>query len=183
LTFTLTNSNLGASLTGVGFTDNLPAGSQFQAGTASVCGGTVTRTTSSMSLSGATIAASGQCQFSLIVTATTQGDKINTTSAVTSNEGGNGGTTTAVLSVLPIAPPSITSSFSPSSINVNQTSSLTFTISNSNLGTSPTGVGFNDNLPAGLQLQAGTATVCGGTVTRTTSSVSLSGATIAANGQ
>ncbi|MFO1108830.1 MAG: Ig-like domain repeat protein [Bradyrhizobium sp.] len=182
LTFTLTNGNPGTSLTGVGFTDNLPAGSQFQAGTANVCGGTVTRTTNSMSLSGAIIAASGQCQFSVTVTGTTTGDKINTTGAVTSNEGGNGGTTTAVLGVFPIYPPILSSSFTPSSINVGQISSLAFRIANIN-ATSLTDVGFNDNLPAGLQVQAGTVSVCGGTLTRTTSSISLAGATIAPGGQ
>jgi hypothetical protein len=53
----------------------------------------------SISLSGATIAANAQCQFSITVTGTTAGTKVNTTSAVTSNEGGSGGGSTATLTV------------------------------------------------------------------------------------
>jgi uncharacterized repeat protein (TIGR01451 family) len=82
------------------------------------------------------------------------------------------------------SPPTIASSFSPSTILVNQTSSLAFTISNPNAGTSLTGVGFTDSLPAGVTVVNASATVCGGTVTLTSpGSISLSGATIAANAQ
>jgi uncharacterized repeat protein (TIGR01451 family) len=184
LSFTITNPNAVISLTGVGFTDTLPAGVTVPNGTTSTCGGTLTISAGqTISLSGATIAPNGQCQFSVTATGATAGTKVNTTGLLVSNEAGIGNTTTATLTVITTLPPSITSSFSPASINLGQTSSLTFTIANPNAGIALTGVGFTDTLPAGLTAANATSTNCGGTLTTAGISISLSGATIAANGQ
>ena len=86
------------------------------------------------------------------VTGTTAGAKDNTTSAVTSTEGGPGGTASASLTV--VAPPTIAKAFGAPSIGVDGTTTLTFTLINPNAGTALSGVGFTDTLPAGLEVAA-----------------------------
>ncbi|HZM23418.1 MAG TPA: hypothetical protein VFC02_16830, partial [Anaerolineales bacterium] len=63
-------------------------------------------------------------------------------------------------------PPTITKAFSPNPISVNGTSTLTFTLANSN-SIALTGVTFTDSLPSGLQVAAtpSATTTCGGTPT------------------
>ena len=104
LSFTITNPNAGGSLTGVGFTDTLPAGLVVSTpnGLAGSCGGgtiTATAASGSVSLTGATLAASSSCNFSVNVTGTTAGTQNNTTGAVSSNETGAGGVASASLVV------------------------------------------------------------------------------------
>jgi arabinogalactan endo-1,4-beta-galactosidase len=118
LTFALSNPNTGSSLSGVGFTDALPSGLVVSTpnGLTGTCGGgTVTGTAGSTSvrLTGATLAASASCTFAVNVTGMAAGTQNNVTTAVTSTEGGNGKTATANISVLgpsqqPLAPADIT---------------------------------------------------------------------------
>ena len=187
LTFTLTNPVANAdALTGVAFTDTLPAGLVVATpnGLTGSCGGTITATagTNVVSLANGTIAAGGTCTFGVDVTGTSSGAKQNITGAVTSTNGGNGGTATANLSVL--LPPVIAKAFSPTAIERNATSLLTFTITNPASNTiALTGVAFTDTLPTGLTVQSAAATVCGGSLTTTApTGIALSGATVAANG-
>src|SRR5262245_57189073 len=80
-------------------------------------------------------------------------------------------------------PPTIVKSLSPSTVQVNQTSVLFFTITNPNTTGSLTGVGFTDTLPAGVTVPRTTATICGGTFTTTApNSIAMSGATIPETG-
>ena len=79
----------------------------------------------------------------------------------------------------------IAKSFSPGSIPVGGTSTLSFTINNPNTEVNLSGVAFTDTFPSGLTV-AGTpaaTNTCGGTFTTVASSgsVSLSGGTVAAN--
>src|SRR5258708_6468908 len=95
-TFTISNPNGATSLTGVAFSDTLPSGlvvSTPNGLTGSCGGGTITATAGrpSISLSGATLAASASCTFSANVTATSAGLKINSVT-VTSTNGGTSGT-------------------------------------------------------------------------------------------
>jgi arabinogalactan endo-1,4-beta-galactosidase len=104
LTFNLANPNPSSSLSGVGFTDTMPAGlvvSTPNALSGSCGGGTITATAGSatVSLSGATLAASAACNFVVNVTGTASGAQNNTTSAVTSTEGGTGKTASASVTV------------------------------------------------------------------------------------
>ena len=104
LTFNLSNPNVSASLSGVGFTDALPAGQIVATpnGLTGSCGnGTITASagSGSVALSGATLGANSSCSFSVTVTGTASGTQKNTTGAVTSNEGGSGGTASANLIV------------------------------------------------------------------------------------
>ena len=189
LTFTLTNPNPGTGLTGVSFTDPLPGGLVVATpnGLASTCGGTVTAVegAGSVGLANGVLPAGGSCTITVSVTGTTAGAKDNTTSAVTSIEGGTGGTAAASLEVL--APPTIAKAFGAASVVVNETTTLTFLLTNPNPATALTGVGFTDLLPAGLVVATpnGLTGACGGgTITATAgdTAVGLTGATLGAGG-
>ena len=104
LTFTITNPNAFTALSGVAVSDPLPAGlvvSNPLAGVTDTCGGTFAPTagSGSVSLTGGAIAANSSCTFSVNVTGTTSGLKNNTTGNVASNEGGEGLTANASLTV------------------------------------------------------------------------------------
>lgn len=103
LSFTLTNPNQSASLSGIGFIDDLPAGLTVADSTSSVCGGTLTTTSTTppnqIALSGGSLAADSSCSFAVTVTGDTIGTKDNVTSVVTSTEGGNGEAASATLYV------------------------------------------------------------------------------------
>lgn len=187
LTFALSNPNAGSSLSGVGFTDTLPAGlvvATPNALSGSCGGGTITATagTAGVSLSGAVLAASANCSFSVKVTGTAAGQKNNTTSVVTSVEGGNGAAATATVAVA--APPAITKAFARPSVALGATTTLTFTIVNPAANSvALRGVAFTDSLPAGLVVATpnGLTGTCGaGTVTATAGSgtVRLAGGTL-----
>src|SRR6185312_5638248 len=113
----------------------------------------------------------------------TAGPQTNATANMTSTEGGTGGTATASIRVE--APPSIAKVFNPSTIALNATTSLTFTITNPAANVDAlTGVAFTDTLPTGLTVANASATVCGGTLTTTSpTGIALTGATIAVNSQ
>jgi uncharacterized repeat protein (TIGR01451 family) len=189
LTFTLGNPN-SAPLTGVGFSDPLPAGlvvSTPNGLSSSTCGGTMTAVagSSSVILSGATLTANANCSFSVNVTARTTGSWTNVTGNVTSVEGGSGGTASATLTVQNPLPPTIAKAFGTATLPLGGTTSLTFSLRNPN--SAPlTGVGFSDPLPAGLIVSTPnglSASTCGGTITAVagSSSVTWSGGTLAPN--
>jgi uncharacterized repeat protein (TIGR01451 family) len=179
LSFTITNPNASTGLTGVNFTDTLPAGLVASGTATGNCGGgTVTINSGSASLSGGSIAGGGSCTISgITITGTTVGIKNNSVTVGSAN-GGSGNTSSATLIVL--APPTFTKAFSPSTIFQSQTSTLTFTITNPN-SVPTTGLGFTDPLPAGLLGVSLNSDTCGGTAVATPTSVSLSGGTVAAS--
>ena len=188
LTFVLVNPAANTiPLTGLAFTDNLPAGMVVASpsGLTSTCGGTPVAAAggSSVSLSSATLAASASCTLSLNVTGVTAGTANNSVT-VTSTTAGAGNTSTASLTVL--APPAVLISFGAASIPLNGTTTLTFNLSNSNPALSLTGVAFTEALPTGLIVSSpsGLTNTCGGTPVAAAGgrSVSLSGVTIAASG-
>jgi hypothetical protein len=104
LSFTATNPNSGPSLTGVAFSDTLPAGLVVAApnGLAGSCGGgtiTAAAGSSTVSLSGATLGSSASCNFSINVTGATLGVKNNVTGNIAANETNPGNTASASLTV------------------------------------------------------------------------------------
>ena len=186
LSFTITNPTANTvALTGVAFTDNLPAGLVVATPNAlsSTCGGTTTAAAGSgnVSLSGGTAAVNSSCTISVNVTGTTSGVKNNSVT-VHSTNGGTGNTSTASITVA--SPPTISKAFGASSITLNSSTSLTLTITNANT-VGLTGVAFTDNLPAGLAVATpnGLVSTCGGTTTAMagSGSASLSGGTVAAS--
>ncbi|GAA5186345.1 hypothetical protein GCM10023322_32410 [Rugosimonospora acidiphila] len=192
LNFTLTNPNPSTPLTGVGFTDALPAGLVVATpnGVSGTCGGgTITATAggTNISLAGATLPGGGSCTFSVNVTGTTSGTKVNTSGPVNSTESGPGATASAAVTVAIATPPTIAKAFGATTIAVNGTTSLSFTLTNPNPSTPLTGVGFTDALPAGLVVATpnGVSGTCGGgTITATAggTNISLAGATLPGGG-
>src|SRR6266849_2361233 len=120
-----------------------------------------------------TIAAPGSFNVVFTATATVAGTYVNPTGGTCSvdpnsivaesNESNNACSD----SVTVVAAPTISKAFSPTTIGVNGTSTITFTINNPNTGTTLNGIAFGDTLVAGLQVAAApnVVGVCGGTVT------------------
>ncbi len=81
-------------------------------------------------------------------------------------------------------PPTIAKSFSPETITQGDTSTLTFTITNTTLGNvALTGIAFTDVLPVGLTVASGTSSQCGGTLTTTAPrTIAFSGGSLSAGG-
>jgi len=192
LTITLVNTNAAAA-TGVAFSDALPAGVVVAtpSNASTTCGGTLTASmgATSVALSGGTIPAAtsspGTCVVHADVVASAPGTYVNTIAAgaVTSSQGTNTQDAQATYNVAAFAPVTGTKTYSPSNLHGNAVSRLTITLSNSN-AIALTGVSVTDTLPAKLAVAAtpNLATTCqGGTPTRTATSVTISGATIAAN--
>lgn len=86
---------------------------------------------------------------------------------------------------LPLPSPTITKSFSPSTLARGANSTLTFTLNNTAPGNQAlTGVAFNDVLPAGLSIASSSSAQCAGTLTTTslTRNIALTGGQLAAGG-
>jgi len=193
LTVTITNPiPNAAALSGVSFTDSFPANLVVATpnGLTNTCGGTATATagSGSVSLTGGTVAVNSNCTVSVNVTASFTGAYLNSTGPVSSTNGGTGATASATLSVA--NPPTISKLFLPTSVPANQTTLLSFTITNPNSNSTPpnndvtlTGISVTDALPAGMTIASpnGASNTCGGTLTATAGSTSLSltGGTIA----
>ena len=165
LTIVIANPNNAINFTGVAFTDPLPAGLIAVNSTTAVCGGSLVITGSNLlTFTGGTIAAGSSCTITVTVTGATAGIKNNTTTTVSSTQGGTGSVSnTATITVAPTVP-TIAKAFSPASIAVGDVSTMSFTLTNSNMAATLTGVAFNDNLPAGMTAANGSNAFCGGTL-------------------
>ncbi|HQR35405.1 MAG TPA: hypothetical protein PLK30_21880, partial [Blastocatellia bacterium] len=191
LTITITNPAANpAGITGVAVSDTFPAGLVVDTTPAATntCGGTFSpaANASSIALTGGTIAsAGGSCSISVKVKGTTAGAKPNTTGAVSSTEGGTGSTASATLNVF--TPLTVAKSFSPTSILLNTTSTLTITLTNS--ASNPggmTNIAISDPFPAGMEVDATpmATNTCGGTFApaAAATTISLTGGAIASAG-
>jgi hypothetical protein len=203
--FVMVNINPQTTLTGVGFTDNLPAGlvvanqAPVVQCTGSNSAGTITAVagSSTITVSGGTLAPAppdSNCVVTVFLNATSAGTKVNTFFA-TSVEGGPGASASATIRVL--SPPTLTksfaSAFNPASVALNQSTTLTFTMTNPNPTDDLTGVQFVDDMRAppdnivylvvSLPDNGATGNLCGGTLTAPPGSPALliEGATIPAN--
>ncbi len=171
LTFTLSNLTAAAQNNNIQFTDTLPAG-LTAAVTTPQCGAVVTVTNVAGTarainfgngVTNGSLAANATCTFTVTVTGVTAGTYNNTTallSNVSANLEGSG-----ITASLTVVGTTLTKSFSPASIGVGGTSTLTFTITNGAGLPAQAGLRFLETLPAGLTLSAVPVTPqCGGNV-------------------
>jgi uncharacterized repeat protein (TIGR01451 family) len=195
LTFLINNANA-SPVTGANFVDALPVGLVVATpnGLVGSCGGgtiTAVAGATSVSLTGASIPAAGSCTFTVNVTSAVAGPYNNCVSILTGNAG-QGNQSCALLTVVAappiLTPPSIGKAFGAASVILGGSTTLTFTLNNTN-NAALTGVGFIDTLPAGLAISTpnglvGNTCTPPGTITATAGAavVSLAGATIAAGG-
>ena len=165
LTFNITNSSGNPAQTGLGFTDTFPSGMTVASAPATPqCGGTISFTTNSITLSGGSLAAGvSSCTVSVGLTSATPSTYSNTSSNISGVTGGL--LTSGVSSTLTVVGTTLAKSFSPSSIGVGGTSTLTFTVANGSGNPAQSGLSFIDTLPANVTV-AGvlTASQCGGVV-------------------
>lgn len=182
LNITVTNPNAGTALSGLNFTDTLPAGLTAVNGTTPVCGGSLVVTGANLlTFTGGTLAASANCVIGVTVTGTTAGAKNNTTAAV----GATGpvvltGTVSNTATVNVYTPPTLTKAFG-GAIDTGNSATLTFTFANpaANPGT-VSGIAVNDTFPTAPGAMTLFNGVVGGTCTATVLNQSA-GAPVAGN--
>jgi len=171
LTIEIDNPNA-AGLTGIAFTDNLPAGvsvastpnaSTTACGTPTWAPGAGDTT---LNFSGGSILASGTCTIEVDVTSSTPGTHTNTTSVVASNEAPDSGTASDDLTVTAAAP-TVSKVFNADTIGVGGTSTLTITLGNTNGVAATLTSALVDTLPANVFVEnpANIGGTCAGTVT------------------
>jgi uncharacterized repeat protein (TIGR01451 family) len=197
LTFNLTNPNASTDLLNVSFSDSLPSGLVVATpnGLTGTCSAAISATpgSSTISMNSLTLPANSNCSFSVDVTGTSGGNKVNTTSPVTAIYDSGSGTSfpsvtggTATATIFVVLPPTISKAFNPTQIPTNGISALIFTLTNPASNTvAENGVAFTDTLPANVVVATpnGAVNNCGGTLTATagSNSISLTGGTIAVN--
>jgi len=193
LTITLTNPNATTALSAIAFTDSYPVGITNISVVGGTCAGTKTAVigSSSVALSGGSLAAAASCTVTVTVTSNIAGDYSNIipNGGVSSSAGNSGTPAIATLSVL--APPTVTKVFTPNSVAVSvgatrYYSTMTITLTNPN-STPITNVALTDTYPANLlNRSGGTITnTCSATVTAPTNgstTFTFSNGTIPANG-
>ena len=134
LTFTVNNPNASAPLNGIAFGDSLPYGLVVAPipSLNNSCGGTATAVagSSSVSLSGASLAPSGSCTVSVSVQGNTPGVK-NSSVTVTSANGGTGNSSNASLTVVAAADLTLVNTAPATAVPLN---SLTYNITLTNNG-------------------------------------------------
>ena len=197
LHFDLANTTSNA-VSDVAFTDNLPTGVVIAtpSNVASTCelGSNDGRGTpgsfsapeggSTISLTGGRLPANGSCTISVDVTSSTVGVHANDAGVLTSS-GGSSDNATADLTV-DAGRPGFSKSFSPGSIPLGGTSTLTLTIDNTANTSTALGLFFTDNLPEGMVIAApaNASTDCTGgllTAASGTNSITLSQSSVAAS--
>lgn len=175
---TLNNVN-SIALTGVGFTDTLPAQLRIGAGgiLSTSCagtlldlgGGAIADGDTGIRLTGGTIAANASCSISFEVRPTS--DAASISANVTNSIPANGVTTTqGIRNSLAISGAiamrsggAVTKAFLPTTIQEGGLSTLTLTLTNRNLSTA-TAVDFTDAMPAGVTVANLVSNTCGGTL-------------------
>ena len=195
LVVSITNPN-GAPLTEASLTDNLPSGlviAQTPNASTTCAGGSVSAVASTavVTLTGATVPASGSCTFTVDVLSNISGTYTNTipTTTVTTLEGVTNEEPTSA-EIMISSPPTVRKEFSPAAIPSGGTSTMTIYFTNDNDSAMTLSAIFTDSLPTapGAVLVAGApniVTTCPGAVTAVAGSSSVSyanGAQIPAGG-
>lgn len=179
LTLTIDNTANPVASTGMNFSDPLTDGVTIAAtpNAATTCtGGTLTAAPggSSISYSGGTVLGGAICTVSVDLVTSTSGTFNNVTSALTSDYV-DATAATASLSIASV-PLTLAASYSPDTIEQQQTSTLTLTLTNGAPITA-TSIAVNNALPTGVTVATtpNASTTCtGGTLTATAGAASLS---------
>ncbi len=193
LTIVIRNNDLSTTLTETSLTDFLPTNVVLAnpvSPSLSGCGGSATLTavsgTGSAALNNGQISPNSTCTIRVNVVSTTQGVYPNIIPAGPTGVGSirthQGVTNTALATdTLYVQALNLTKAFSPSSIPAGGTSTVTLTLQNPT-NIAYTGVNLTDSLPAGLTVSGVPASPqCGGVITSTANSVTLTGGTIPAS--
>jgi len=177
LTFRISNSNeTSLDTDDYGFTDTLPTGVQVAnpANPAATCTSargnpyslTATPGSNTITVAGIDMGPLANCTVSVNITSSAQGIYVNDNSKITLLQGG---LTSNVNDTLTVIAPTLTKDFAPSSISINQQSTLTLTLSNGTGNPYQSGMTFLDTLPtlpAGVTVAvAPISPQCNGTVT------------------
>lgn len=182
LIFTVDNSQSGAGLTDLAFSDTLPAGVQLAtpAHPISSCGGTISAPNggSTLSFSDGIVSVSSLCTISVLVQGSAVGTHTSASGDLTSSSG-NSGPASADLTVAADRP-GFSKIFSPSAASFGSRVTLSFLIDNTLNTSTASNLSFVDTLPSGLVVAApslASTTCTGGTVTADagSSEISLSG--------
>lgn len=152
LAFHITNDDTVLPVTGLSFSDSLPAGvviSPFP-NVSSDCGGSVSAPAggSTISFSGGQLTRDTTCTIGVDVTSAVPGTHMNVTGDLTSSDS-NYGSAAADLHVVGTWP-SFFKLFSPSSVQYGERTTLVFTIDNTGNPSAVESVEFRDELPPGL---------------------------------
>ncbi len=183
LNITLTNTGSTAASLTAPLTDNLPDGVTIAAAPATNCDGFTTAGTSTVTLTGGSVPANGSCLISVIVTAASCGNYINTLAAgaLQTSTGNNIAPALATLTVACASGVTVGKEFVPGTITAGGTSLINIYLSNSDDTDAVLTAPFTDTLPSGLTITGDFENSCGGTVTHTANSLTLTGGTIPAN--
>jgi fimbrial isopeptide formation D2 family protein len=190
LTITMTNPNNKVATLTTPLTDHLPSGMVVSTTGSTNCGGTYSGKTgaTSVTVSGGSIPANSSRTITVTVTAKSAGSYINTLpiGALQTSLGSNTVAASATLTVTaPVkVAPTLSKSFSPSTITTGGVSLLTITLSNASSTVAKMNASLTDNLPTHVSVSGKASTTCGGTVTAVSGSavVTLTGGSIPANG-
>jgi hypothetical protein len=190
LTITLTNPNNTTATLTAPLVDYLPSGVVIAGNGYTNCGGTYSgnQGATTVTVSGGSIPANGSRTITVEVTASAAGSYTNTlpVGALQTNLGSN--TTAAVATLIVSAPvtipPTLSKSFSPSTIKPGGVSTLTITLNNPNNTVAYLTAPLIDYLPSGVVVSGNGSTNCGGKYSgnQGATTVTVTGGSIPANG-
>lgn len=192
LTLTLINANATPAILTAPLVDNLPTGVLVAGAASTTCGGIVTTSTSTVTLTGGTIPANDSCTVTVPVSATVAGCYVNTlpAGALQTTNGRSPKPAEAVLTVIrkhvpaPPLPPVLHKEFYPANIAAGRNSRLTITLTNRRSTVALLLAPLTDLLPRGLLIVGNASTTCSGTLTAIpgASTITLRGGAIPAMG-
>jgi uncharacterized repeat protein (TIGR01451 family) len=197
ITFTISNANA-VALTAASFTDTLAAmavsGAQAAGGTCAGSGSNnlANGQAGAITLSGLTIPAAagaipGSCTVTIVVTSDVPGAHDNQAGGVSSTQAPTGAASNVATLTVSAAAPTIAKAFGPASIAYGATSTITFTLANTN-GIVLTGAAFSDTLAgmsvSGAQSAGGSCAGAAGNsfANGQSGALAFAGLTIPANG-
>lgn len=171
LSIAFSNPNSDVATFTAPFTERLPTGMVIIGTASTSCGGTLIAEpgNSKLTLADAKIPAYGACAILLGVTASRPGsfDSKTPVAALQTDNGNNSATSDATLTVTKPVPMDlrIRKSFNPTSIKLNEYTTLSIALSNPNKEVARLAVPFSDYLPDGMIILGSASTTCDGELT------------------